>query len=322
MTVPDGSTASQLNITQLGVCNMPSLTFLGIENPLGVLGQKIKGVINNQDQLNPIKNVIDDAFGVSKYRGLHQKYEFRVNCINQDVQKDLVKDTILNREYVLKLLKNKKYPYVRLAICSSLNSLLKYLDNYCGLNQADKFDTVIIYGHGAVGSLNMGLGPIGIKPYLPPGHDDHESRKKTRQVFGLDKDTFDDKTKKPEVRRIRDLSVENISVWTDAFIKIQSHVEPNEKTGFFHLFLMGCAVGADKEAKKPETTLQWAAAKALSKVISQSVCISAPTLKINDDHLDDLLKNIDQIREACAVEKDIGLQGEAKEKVPLVSHAV
>ncbi len=136
---------------------MPSLTFLGIENPLGVLGQKIKGVINNQDQLNPIKNVIDDAFGVSKYRGHHQKYEFRVNCINQDFQKDLVKDTILNREYVLKLLKNKKYPYVRLAMCSSLNSLLKYLDNYCGLNQTDKFDTVIIYGHGPWARSTWGL---------------------------------------------------------------------------------------------------------------------------------------------------------------------
>ena len=223
---------------------------------------------------------------------------------------------------MLKLLKNKKFPDVRLAMCSSLNSLLKYLDNYCGLNQADKFDTVIIYGHGAVGSLNMGLGPIAIKPYLAPEHNDHELRKKTRQMFGLDKDTFDDKTKKPEVRRIRELSVENISVWTDAFTKIQSHVEINEKTGCFHLFLMGCAVGANKEEKRPETTLQWAAAKTLSKVINKSVCISAPTLKINDDHLDDLLKNIDQIRDACVLEKDISLQGEAKEKVPLISHAV
>jgi len=306
---------------------MPNLIFLGIENPLGVLGQKIKGVINNEKQLGPIKNVIDDAFNVSTYGGHQEKYKFRVQCINEDVQKRLVKDTTANRDYVLKMLKKKSYPDVRLAMCSSLNSLLKYLDNYCGYNPEDKFDTVIIYGHGAVGSLNMGLGPIGIKPYVSQENDDHESIKKKRQVFGLDKDTFDDKTKKPEVRRIRDLSVENISVWTDAFTKIKSHVEPNKKTGYFHLFLMGCEVGADKgadkEEKKPETTLQWAAAKALRKIIDLSVCISAPTLKINDDHLDDLLNWIDEIREACADEnKHIGLQGEAKEKVPLVSHAV
>jgi hypothetical protein len=58
------------------------------------------------------------------------------------------------------------------------------------------------------------LTPIGIGPYLPVGDEEHESRKAIRLAFGLDKDTFDDETKKPEPRRIRDLSKENLDVWT------------------------------------------------------------------------------------------------------------
>jgi hypothetical protein len=139
---------------------MPNLIFLGIENPLGVLGQKIRGVITKKDQLQPIESVEKNAWNVSKYaKSLVPKYDNRAKNIPEEAQQILVKDTVGNREYVLELLKNKgAHPEVRLAMCSSLNSLLKYLDNYAVSNPADKFDTVIIFGHGAKGFVNMGLG--------------------------------------------------------------------------------------------------------------------------------------------------------------------
>jgi hypothetical protein len=46
---------------------MPKLIFLGIENPLGVLGQKIRGVVTNKEQLAPIGSVTKDVWDVSRY---------------------------------------------------------------------------------------------------------------------------------------------------------------------------------------------------------------------------------------------------------------
>lgn len=101
----------------------------------------------------------------------------------------MVEDTIDSREYVLKLLvkllEKKKHPNLRVAMCSSLRSMLKYLANYGVQHHADKFETVIIYGHGSEGSINMGLGKIGIGPPLPHEHEDHAERKAIREVFGL-----------------------------------------------------------------------------------------------------------------------------------------
>ena len=46
---------------------MASLTFLGIENPLGVLGPKVRGVLNDESDLEPIKNVTKHTWDVSQY---------------------------------------------------------------------------------------------------------------------------------------------------------------------------------------------------------------------------------------------------------------
>jgi hypothetical protein len=301
---------------------MPNLIFLGIENPLGVLGQKIRGVITEKDQLQPIESVEKNAWNVSKYaKSLIPKYDNRAKNIPEEAQQILVKDTVDNRKYMLELLKNKgAHPEVRLAMCSSLNSLMKYLDNYAVSNPADKFDTVIIFGHGAKGSVNMGLGPIGIGPYLPVKHEDHQSRKEMRYAFGLDKWT-DGET--PAPRRIRDLSIENTNVWTGAFANIVNHVDVNDETGCFHLFLMGCDVGVETQEKSHElqdTTLQGAAAKVLSGILQQPVCISAPTKTINTGHLDHLLKKIKKIRQACASGKNnVVVKNEGGDPVSLVS---
>lgn len=46
---------------------MPSLTFLGIENSLGVLGLKVRGVLADETDLDPIKGVSMVAQNATKY---------------------------------------------------------------------------------------------------------------------------------------------------------------------------------------------------------------------------------------------------------------
>ena len=176
-----------------------------------------------------------------------------------------------------------------------------------------------------MGSINIGLGPIGIGSYLPAGQKGHQSRKDMRYAFGLDERTDGEK---PAARRIRDLSKENMDVWTAAFANIQNRVTASE-TGYFHLFLMGCEVGAEekKEEEKKgqryhkanDTTLQGAAATVLSGILGLDVCISAPTKTIYNGHLDNLLTNIDEIRESCAKLENVMLKDDGEDPVPLVS---
>jgi hypothetical protein len=327
VAVQDGLNRLAVQHQLTGVCKMPTLTFLGIENPLGVLGPKIRGVVQDESSLDPIKHVTKEVWDVSVYaHKLVSKYNTRAQNIPKDAQETLVGDTVDNREYMLKLLRNRAYPNVRLAMCSSLNSMLKYLDNYCQQNPADNFDTVIILGHGSMGSINIGLGPIGIGPYLPVEKKGHQSRKDMRYAFGLDERTDGEK---PAARRIRDLSKENVDIWTAAFANIQNRVTDSE-TGYFHLFLMGCEVGAEKKKeevknkgeryhKANDTTLQGATATVLSGILRQDVCISAPTKTIYNGHLDDLLTRIDEIRESCAKLENVMLKDDGEDPVPLVS---
>ena len=71
--------------------------------------------------------------------------------------------------------------------------------------------------------------------------------------------------------------------------------------------------------KRQDTTLQFAAARVLSGIIAQSVCISAPTLTIYNGHLDDLLNRIDAIRQDCPNGEDVFLNDKGEDPVPLVS---
>ena len=47
---------------------MPDLTFLAFENPLGVLGTKIKGVINTETDLDPLAKLKDKDSDASNFR--------------------------------------------------------------------------------------------------------------------------------------------------------------------------------------------------------------------------------------------------------------
>ena len=116
-----------------------------------------------------------------------------------------VEDVLDNREIVLKLLGTKVYPDVRLAMCSSLTSTMKYIQNYRTANPNDQFDTLILYGHGSPGSINMGTSKWSIGPAKEPHEKGYENRKRGRENFGLDEPRkYDHQDRKP--LRVRSLN--------------------------------------------------------------------------------------------------------------------
>ena len=255
-----------------------SLTFLGIENPIGVLGPKVKGVVTTAEHLSPIANVKPHS-DASKYATtLNPKYNFRAD-----------------------------------------NLAVKNPDICWNANQAQQFDTVIAYGHGLPGSINMGLGKIGIGQPRSHRHENYEPRKRIREAFGLDKKSDGDK---PEARRIRDLGTKNIGIWTTAFTGVRPALIESERSDYFHLFLMGCSVGDNKVSKKTGdvTRLQNAAVTALSNALgNMNVCISAPNATIDDDHLDNLLDRLPDIHGDIANRGGVYLKGKATEEIELLS---
>jgi hypothetical protein len=278
---------------------MPNLTFLGIENPLGVLGVKVKGTLANKESLNRL-NKIEETRTASQHAVVHatNRYENRAGSFPANIMDLMVVDTVGNRDYALELLKTRgENPNLRLALCSSLNSMLKYLDNYRVANPPDLFDTVIVYGHGLPGSINMGMGKLGIDESKKPGEDLYEETKRKREDFGLQQKN---PSHPPVVRRIRALNMVNTDIWTAAFAGIAASVAANEETDYFHLFLMGCSVGQKTEEKM---RLQKSALAPLKAALGGQleVCISAPIDPIDDNHLNYLLLQLRQgtIRQDC-----------------------
>lgn len=292
-----------------------SLTFLGIENPLGVLGPKVKGVVVNAAQLKPIADVSKNTGNAANYASTSptNKYVNRAANLPNEVNKMMVEDTIENRDYVLKLLAAARYPDLRLAMSSSLTSMLKYLDAYRTANAPHLFETVIMFGHGMPGAINMGLGKIGIGEPLPPHEANYQKRKDMRETFGLDNPS---QGAPPTPRRVRNAGLGNQGVWVGAFQGVGASFEIAE-SGYFHLFLIGCSVG--KNDSDVGTTLQKEAAVALATAIDLPVCISAPEKKVTEDHLDDLLARLPQIRKAAAAGENVILKGTSSKAVPLVS---
>jgi hypothetical protein len=239
---------------------MPDLTFLALENPLGILGTKIKGVINTETDLAPLAKLIDkksDAsnFRVDNFKKIGKpdkdiyKYKNRYTRLKTDddasksgpkILPTFVEDVLDNREIVLELLRTKVYPDVRLAMCSSLTSTMKYIQNYKTANPNDQFDTLILYGHGGPGSINMGTSKWEIGPAKEPHEKDYENRKRGRENFGLD-----DRDRKP--LRVRSLNSDTKVGFLAQFYQLFDNgcFVQNENSGHFHIFLMGCEVGGE-----------------------------------------------------------------------------
>jgi hypothetical protein len=151
----------------------------------------------------------------------------------------------------------------------------------------------------------MGLGKIGIGPALDYGHENYTARKNMREGFALDNPS---QGAKPTPRRIRNLTVENTDIWTNAFHAIQNDLVGTQM-GVFHLFLMGCSVAGKKDSV--DTTLLRKAAEQLYVGLQMPVCVSAPTDEIDDNHLDNLLERFETIRQDCANGKDVFLKNKS-----------
>lgn len=309
---------------------MPDLTFLALENPLGILGTKIKGVINTETDLAPLAKLINKKSDASNFRVDNfiktgkpdkdeHKYENRYTRLKNDdnasesfpkILPTFVEDVLDNREIVLRLLRTKVYPYVRLAMCSSLTSTMNYIQNYRTANPNDQFDTLILYGHGSPGSINMGTSKWTIGPAKQRNEEGYKDRKLGRENFGLEEPRIpDDQPRKP--LRVRSLNTHTKDGFLAKFSQLFDNecFVQNDSSGHFHIFLMGCKVGGE------EQTFTKDLAKSIARETGLPMCVSAPTDQILPLHLHDLLKHLADLRRKCAQQAPCKLD----DKVPLTS---
>lgn len=292
---------------------MPDLTFLALENPLGLLGTKIKGVIQDESNpgLAPLQKLKKDSlpgdFMVRDFQKANKDPSKYLNRYDRMVRDDkdtafensqlpkgetpspfilptFVEDVFDNKELLLKLLRKKAdYPDLRVAMCSSLTSTVNYIQNYQNANPAEQFDTLILYGHGSPGAINMGTSKWNIGEAITltdTNKDKYVNRKHAREMFGLDKPETDP----TQTLRVRSLNSDIKKYFVGKFKQRYEgacFVE-NKKTAHFHIFLMGCDVGAGKQTFTQEL------AKSIAKM-GLTVCVSAPTEEIKPLHLEDLL---------------------------------
>ncbi len=163
-------------------------------------------------------------------------------------------------------------------MCSSLTSTWKYIQSYINANQGDTFDTLILYGHGGPGSINMGTSKFTIGPSLDPADGGYANRKHGREIFGLDKP----RTGEPLRVRSLDSATEGDFVANASTFFANGWFEVNEVTEFFHIFLMGCKVGAHENFSR-------LLAEKLAEVSGRPICVTAPNEEIYPRHLDGLL---------------------------------
>ena len=153
-------------------------------------------------------------------------------------------------------------------MCSSLTSTWKYIQSYINANQGDTFDTLILYGHGGPGSINMGTSKFTIGPSLDPADGGYANRKHGREIFGLDKP----RTGEPLRVRSLDSATEGDFVANASTFFANGWFEVNEVTEFFHIFLMGCKVGAHENFSR-------LLAEKLAEVSGRPICVTAPMKK-------------------------------------------
>ncbi|TCG04609.1 hypothetical protein BZM27_39790 [Paraburkholderia steynii] len=279
---------------------MPALTYLMVENPLGAIGMKVPGLAmptkaGVDNLLKPIERVTGNETNLTSLAPFGAKggrYVNRATNIDANIPaRTFAADTVENRQTITKLFaKAGRSPSLRVAMPSSLRSGLRYLTNHC-TNTDYYCDTVILYGHGSPGEINLGLGKISVGPRLETDDKGYKQRKNVREAFGLDNP--DGTTK-----RIRALSAHNIEEWIAEF---QSNLflgpggSPHE---FFTLFLIGCNVGAGITKDM---------AKTLSKALGFKTFIAAPSVEVFEGHLIYLLDNLVTTKTALAAGKIVYL---------------
>jgi hypothetical protein len=309
-----------------------ALTFIGIDNPLGIVGLKQRGVIKSKEELIDIP-ATDKSGLASTATNMHAKetkqnrYQERINYFSEykpewlgkePLLDDFTKETLKNRNFVVELLKQKAFGDFRVALCSSIDSLFKYLTQHFQNNlTGEQFDTLVIAGHGAANSMNVGLGRVGM-PSAPPEKDDDDASKRIRTFRAMS--GVDARPKDTKPGRTREISLGNQDRLTQAFAGAvaANALTVNDETGCFHVFLMACSVADEKGARLSSpfaSNLVQIVAQNLSraaKPLNLPVCVGAPAKGIYDADVFDLLSNLDAARYAGYHKKPYYLSKEVR----------
>lgn len=282
------------------------VTFVAVENPAGLLGFKQRGVLTDANKLSDFPlpyqgtDVVAKGAKPSKVDVYAKRHAYFVSRkpewadTKQGIAGDLLADSLGNREVVVEIVKRiKNDPTARVLMCSSVNSLTKYIANYCVTNVGTKIDTLIIFGHGGSDSMNVGLGRIGGigNAALDDADDEEEttSLMKIRSMSGLEP-----REGSPKKARTREIALDNQDRWLSSFAQLQPHVQARGDTSFFHLFLMACSIGKGPP-KAYQDSLVTMSAGLLTKVLGEEVAVAAPKKGITPDELFLLLKDLPAI---------------------------
>lgn len=301
------------------------VTFVAIENPSGLLGLKRRGVINDDNPVGACTRA-DKRHSTKPTSYKEQVYAERDAYFRRrqpdwirgkNLAEELIHDTNDNVNTVLKLTKMvRTNPNMRVLMCSSIESLTKYILNYIGANAGTQIDTLIVYGHGGADSMNVGLGRIGGVGLsaLQQAHDDEDEKREEkvltmRKMAGMEP-RLESRHRKPA--RTRDISVDNKDRWLAAMQGLAPHVIARQDTGCFHLFLMACSV-AEETGKPSHKSLVNVAADALRPVLGLSVAVAAPKDTVTDDELFTMIRDLGTV---CA---DVLADNAFVDKVQLVT---
>lgn len=290
------------------------VTFVAVENPSGLLGFKRRGVLTDDNKVSdPIHVDKKHAVNPTTYKEhvyAERDAYFRARkpdwVRGKNLAEDLIHDTNDNVNTVVKLTKMvQSHPDMRVLMCSSVESLTKYIVNYIATNAGTQIDTLIIYGHGGADSMNVGLGRIGGAGLsaLQEARDDKDEEQeakvmKMRAMAGMEPR---ESSKQKKLARTREISVDNKDRWLAAMQGLAGHVTTRADTGCFHLFLMACSIG-EETGKPSHQSLVNVAAKALRGVLPESVAVAAPKDTVTDDEMFALINNLPTVCEAVANE--------------------
>jgi hypothetical protein len=290
------------------------VAFVAVENAAGLVGFKqTKSVLVSTAHLQPQQFATTTPAGLLKelVGNKHlDTYESRIKMLakshfkdeeeKSSILNDVLKDAIGNRATVVELLTLKSNPQIRVLMCSSVNSMTKYIANHCAANAADTIDTLIIFGHGSADAMNVGLGRIG-------GYNsaDLAKAKKQDDKTGV-RDILEVRTRLgledagEKKGRIRNIEVDNKDRWLASFGEIQPYIVAHPASHHFHIYFMACKAVGKSFGKPIDRSLLKTAANALTKLFGVNVIAAAPEGEIDKEDLIKLVENLDEANEVLS----------------------
>lgn len=272
------------------------VAFVAVENGAGVLGFKQRDVLDADGaRLKAFPEVTDkspwkgqgldkDDFYKGRFNALN-KYKFK-DWAREGLSKDLLQDANANRNIVQKIIVAvKAIPTARVLMCSSVNSMVKYIAKHCADTHVT-IDTLVVYGHGGTNSMNVGLGRIGC---FDMSDRDDSKVLEGRKLLGLEPEGGG------KAPRVREIAPGNRADWGACFQSLEPYAEVSPDTHSFHVFLMACSI-ADDERIKPNESLVKVAKWELKAALGKDVVVAAPKAGVEDEQLMTLVRDLTKYR--------------------------